>query len=276
MLASRLHGMLSESRGVRIAWSGKGVIVDESRFDQSLAAHSGTTGRRTALGALSAVGMALLAGLGLAQGGDAKKASKNGDGNNRHADHKNGKQKKRRKQNSGVPSPEQPAEPADDAADGADADAKLLGLRGPTGPTGPTGPAGTTGAAGGPGPQGLQGVPGDTGPAGPVGPQGTPGAAGEPIYRLGEGGSGREFDFLIDSAQCNAGEHAVGGGYHFFTAGSEGSTSNLYPLWVSSHPRADPGAVPTGWRVDMQIAAQVPGEGSGLAQMSTYVLCVPD
>jgi hypothetical protein len=52
--------------------------VDESRFDQPLPAVAG--GRRDALRSLSAAGIAVLATLGLAQGGDAKNKKKNNGG----------------------------------------------------------------------------------------------------------------------------------------------------------------------------------------------------
>jgi hypothetical protein len=47
--------------------------MDVKHFDQSVEALDGSSGRRKALGAISAAGMALLAALGLADGGEAKK-----------------------------------------------------------------------------------------------------------------------------------------------------------------------------------------------------------
>jgi hypothetical protein len=115
------------SRGVTRA---KESTVDESRFDQSLKAFSGTAGRRNALGALGTAGMAVLAALGIAQGSDAKK-HKRRDGKN-HEKHQN---QAERKGGGGKGKP------------------------GPTGPTGPTGPAGGGTGSGATGPTGSAGQP---------------------------------------------------------------------------------------------------------------------
>jgi hypothetical protein len=96
--------------------------MDGTHFDQSLKVLAPSAGRRHALRSLSAAGMALLIGLGLADGGDARKA-KTQDGGNRHR-------------------------PGDAHADGK-GKGKGKGKRGPAGPAGPTGP---TGPANGPAP----------------------------------------------------------------------------------------------------------------------------
>jgi hypothetical protein len=244
--------------------------VDESRVDQSLHVLSETAGRRTALGALSAAGMAVLAGLGLANGVEAKKQKNNGGGHDQRDRSKQRKRTKRRQQNSGAsPSPDETDVPADDAAEGGvEADTKLLGLRGPTGPTGP---AGTTGAAGASGPQGLQGVPGDTGPTGPAGAQGVPGSAGAPVFRWGNQSTRLPNGVISSVASCHAGEHVVDGGYSFFAR----TESGIYPRWVSSLPVPTDGRIPRDWLVTMSIVSDHPSTGE-VGELRAYALCVPD
>lgn len=117
------------------------------------------------------------------------------------------------------------------------------GKPGPTGPTGPTGPAGGgTGA-------GATGPPGPTGPAGP---------SQVSVTRVGAEDSGSQF--LTSTANCEPGEHAVGGGY----------VSLFVESTVADRPvPVDAGSTPTGWLVS----------GSGTAPQSSiraYVVCVPN
>lgn len=93
--------------------------MDELPADQSLPVLAGTAGRRAALGALSAAGMALLAGLGLAATSDANKESKNGGGHDQRKRAKQRRRTNRREQNNGSdPSPDAPGVPADDTTEG--------------------------------------------------------------------------------------------------------------------------------------------------------------
>jgi hypothetical protein len=124
--------------------------MDENRVDQSPKAAPVFGGRRNALRSLSAAGMALLAAIGLAEAGEAKKNKHHGGGNN----HRKQAQAAGKKGGKGKSKP------------------------GPTGPTGPTGPAGGGTGAGSTGPTGPTGLAGETGPGGPTGPTGGTGPAG--------------------------------------------------------------------------------------------------
>lgn len=106
--------------------------MDERRLERSLQAIVEQPGRRDALRSLGAAGVALLAAVGLAGGGEAKKHKGNG-GNHQH-EHRPQAEKKGGK-----------------------------GKRGPIGPTGPTGPAGGGTGAGATGPTGPTGDTGATG-----------------------------------------------------------------------------------------------------------------
>ncbi len=152
--------------------------MDETRveqLEQPSHAITGVSGRRVALRSLSAAGMALLATLGLAQGGEAKKKN-NGDGNH----HKDRGQAEKKRGGGG------------------------RGKPGPTGPTGPTGPAGDG-----------ESVTGPTGPTGPQGPQGSTGPTGPQFtvtrvtgaqFQVGPSSSNS------GTATCPAGRVAIGGG----------------------------------------------------------------
>jgi hypothetical protein len=87
--------------------------------------------------------------------------------------------------------------------------------RGARGPAGPAGPAGAAGA---------QGPKGDTGAAGPQGPRGAAGTAAVTVhtqaYSLDAGGSAGDQGTF--TANCDAGQLAVGGGFD-----STGSVYNL-------------------------------------------------
>jgi hypothetical protein len=141
--------------------------VEETRVDQlEQPSYSiiGVAGRRDALRSLSAAGMALLAALGLAEAGEAKKNKHNGSGNN----HKKRAQAEKKGGGKGKPGPTGPTGPTGPAGGGTG--------DGATGPTGPTGPVGQSGLAG---PVGPIGAPGVTGPAGLRGPTGAAGAASQ-------------------------------------------------------------------------------------------------
>jgi hypothetical protein len=196
-------------RVVAITWE---IIVDESRFNQSLPRIAGPAGRRDALRALSAAGMALLVTLGLADGGEARKHRRR-DG--KHHD-KNGAQ-------------------AEGKKDGG------KGKPGPTGPTGPTGPAGggtsagATGPTGPAGPQGLQGSQGVAGPAGPQGPAG-PRATFTRLETASANippGGHKQF-----TPECPVGSVAVGGGVSIASGTRRCWVNSSYPnterMWIAT------------------------------------------
>jgi hypothetical protein len=212
--------------------------VNESAFEHAPKALTGIAGRRHALGAISAGALALLAALGLAEGGSAKKNKNNGGGN----DHKNRVQANKKGKGKSKPGPTGPTGPAGPAGNGESV----------TGPTGPEGPAGPTGAA--------SQVTGPTGPRGATGPKGDTGPAPSSVVRVGpdSNGSGN----LESTANCNPGEHAVGGG----------GTTQLIPeganTFIGPVPSTN-GAIPTGWRVSSA------GTGT-FSFVRAYVVCVPD
>jgi hypothetical protein len=139
--------------------------MDQTRFDQSLNVLADSTGRRDAVRALGAIGTALLAALGLANGSAADKQHTSGGQGGGHS-HKNrsthsnrnrnrNRHQHRNRGNAGRNGGEDTAN--DDAQGGPtgasgpagpdnalQADRTRKTKRGPTGPTGPTGPAGTT------------------------------------------------------------------------------------------------------------------------------------
>jgi hypothetical protein len=129
--------------------------MDETQFDESPRVLSEPARRRDALRSISAAGMALLAAIGLTQGGEAKKKKNNDGGNN----HKNRAQAEKKKGGKSKPGPTGPTGPTGPAGGGTGA-----GATGPTGPTGPTGSAGAASQVTGP-----TGRTGGTGPAGPAG-----------------------------------------------------------------------------------------------------------
>lgn len=154
--------------------------MDESRIEQSSPVMTG--GRRDALRSLSAAGMAVLAALGLAEAGEAKKNKNNGGGNN----HKKRAQAEKKRGGGGKSKP------------------------GPTGPTGPTGPAGGGTGAGATGPTGPTGAQGNVGSTGPEGPAGPLPAVTQVEGNIAQCASGVT---LCRSTQCPSGAVAIGGGF---------------------------------------------------------------
>jgi hypothetical protein len=123
--------------------------MNGTRFDGSVQTLASIAGRRDALRSISAGGMALLATLGLANGGEATKKRHHHGGSKKH-------------------------KPGGAHAEGK----KGKGKPGPTGPTGPTGPAGGGSGAGSTGPTGAKGNIGSAGATGPTGPKGNTGNTG--------------------------------------------------------------------------------------------------
>lgn len=114
--------------------------MNEQRFDEAINETAEPPGRRKALRALSATGMALLTVMGLGSAAESKK-------------------KRRRREHDRAGEPQ------------AEGKKGKRGPAGPAGPTGPTGPAGISlggGATGPTGPTGPRGVIGPTGASGPV------------------------------------------------------------------------------------------------------------
>jgi len=214
--------------------------MDEPQPDQHVSALAGPSGRRTALRSLSAAGMALLATLGLTSGSDAKKKKNNGGKNNKNAnqEHHRNRGHKRKKGERGAQGPSGPT-----GAAGS-------GVTGPTGPTGAMGDIGSTGPLG---------PTGETGLAGPTGPAGPSGGTATPVTRVGPQRTGGDSEILSSTANCNPGEHAVGGGVElnqgFFLASRQTPTGS--------------GSTPTGW------FAEGIGTSSSFS-ITAYVICMPD
>ena len=110
-------------------------------------------------------------------------------------------------------------------------------------PSGPTGPQGLPGEDGQPGATGAQGAIGPTGLQGVTGPTGPAGATNVTV-RYGPGsaqvGAGQQTS---DTASCNPGEVATGGGY-FLTGNA--THSRVYNNLADGDVEA-----PTGWKVSV-------------------------
>lgn len=112
---------------------------------------------------------------------------------------------------------------------------------GPAGPIGPAGPAGAAGPAGPRGERGPTGAMGATGATGATGPEGPPGATNV-LVRQGIEESVQPSTTDTATANCEAGERAVGGG------GTNNGTVGVH--LKESHPTpATQGETPTGWSV---------------------------
>jgi hypothetical protein len=133
-------------------------------------------------------------------------------------------------------------QPGEAHADGKDK-GKGKGKRGPAGPAGPTGP---TGPANGP-----------TGPTGPSGP------ARASVIRFGAEEQ-QTGTFLQSVAECQPGEHAVGGGYQI----NFNDVQSINFLASNPTPLSD-GAVPTAWVAE--VNTDVPG---GDKTVQAFVICV--
>lgn len=151
---------------------------------------------------------------------------------------------------------------------GPKGDTGLAGTQGPAGPKGDTGPAGAKGDAGAMGPagpqgavgpagaQGLAGAQGEAGPIGPVGPQGEIGPAGPQgpgsIFSIADSSYKDVGLYMVSktepagnscgsnmnctySAQCNAGDLALGGGIFASILGNAFDTTIR-----ASYPGTDP------------------------------------
>ncbi len=187
--------------------------MDVTRIEQTDPPLGGAAGRRDALRSLSAAGMALLAALGLANGGDAKKQNnhKNRDSDSNRDQRKSQSEGKNRggKRKPGPPGPTGPAGPAGGGT-GA----------GSTGPTGPTGAQGNTGETGPEGPAGAASqVTGPTGPTGRSGPTG-PSAPTPTITTV----AGSPFDVAPgdvggDFPACPSGSTAISAGFVIHSVG---------------------------------------------------------
>src|SRR5262245_31933912 len=108
--------------------------MDELEREWSLPTIADRSGRRNALRSLSAAGMALLAALGLAGGGEAIKNK------NRHNPNR-GQAERKRGGGRGKPGPTGPTGPTGPAGNGE----SVIGPTGPIRPTGEIGPVGISG-----------------------------------------------------------------------------------------------------------------------------------
>ncbi len=253
--------------------------VDERT--RPLALLLGAAGRRDAVRSLGAAGLAALALLGL---GDVAARSK-GEAERRKDPGQDGSRSRngKRSRRAGKPRPpaaatgdvQEPvtapivnppdtdAEPGAEApAGGVEAERKKPGPRGAIGPTGPTGPQGDlgpTGPRGETGSRGELGSPGRTGPTGPTGP--SPAS----VIRYGDADAKTAAHSASSFADCNAGEHATGGGFSV----SVDATTSITAL--SSVPAGSLGEEPpTRWFAS--VATQTPGSKS----IQAYAVCVPD
>jgi hypothetical protein len=156
------------------------VDMDAKYFDQSVREVTGSSGRRNVLRSLGAAGMALLAVIGLGEGGEARNKKKNHGGGNDHKDRTQAEKKGGGKGKPGATGPTGPTGPA-----GGGTGAGETGPTGPAGSTGPSGAPGVTGPAGLRGPAGPAGaasqVTGPTGPKGATGPAGSAGVSGTQV-----------------------------------------------------------------------------------------------
>lgn len=224
--------------------------MDETRWERSMKAIADHSGRRDALRSLGVAGMALLAALGLADGGEAKKKH-----DRRGNDHKNqSRAAKKGGGGGGKRGSTGPTGPTGPAGGGAG-----VGATGPTGPTGPTGVSGSPGATGPTGPAGAGSQ--VTGPTGATGPTGSAGSSPLPVVRFGPARVGAGQHESI--ANCEPGEHATGGGIRFQHLIMT-NTVESSPTWIA------PSLVPRGW------LARGNGDSQASSQLAAYVICVPD
>jgi hypothetical protein len=218
--------------------------MDENCGDHVPNVPAGFAGRRDALRSVSAVAMALLATLGVAGDGNAKKNGGRSDNKNVHAAHHKNRGHRRKKGKRGTSGPSGPTGPVGSG-----------GTTGVPGPTGPTGPAGEGSQV--TGPTGPTGGRGDTGPKGDTGPAGA-----SPSAVLREGPTSRGIGLRHAEAKCLANEHAVGGG---FLASNPGEVYQSQPATSVDFE----GDTPTRWFVS----------SAGINENSfliAYVICVPD
>jgi hypothetical protein len=241
----------------------KETTMEESRFDESVKALADATDRRDALRSLGAAGMAVLAALGLADA--SARENKNGGRKGRRKD-----RRQSRAQGRGKDGATRQALAAAGAEAGPPDDIPAP-LRGPTGPTGPTGLQGDTGVA--------SSVPGPAGETGPTGPAGVPGpscTAGTPILRKGRFETGGHPGIISSEVSCNAGEHAVNGGYDF----SMDPNEDGFLKWISASPFSGPdSAKPVGWVAIGEMAHRTigfPAPPLGDWSIQAWVICVPD
>jgi hypothetical protein len=198
--------------------------MDVTRIEQTDPPRGGASGRRAALRSLSTAGLALLAAIGLATGGEAKK--NNGGNSHKKRDHdKNRDQRKSQAAGKGGGK----------------------GKPGPTGPTGPTGPAGGGTGAGSTGPTGPAGaasqITGPTGPTGHTGPAGSPAptptvtrVTGTP-FNVGSGGTNSGI------AICPSGTTPISGGFSANTNECFAVLSLTGPEWFQATVRCPSSSV---------------------------------
>ena len=112
---------------------------------------------------------------------------------------------------------------------------------------------------------------GPMGPAGPIGPQGPPGPAGPPgpsgvvgvhVVTATDSESGNN-EPISATAECPAGEVAVGGGYNVSTTGNAPNVVVSQSVPLGTNP-------PTGW-----IASGETTNSSATFTITAYALCTP-
>lgn len=214
------------------------------------------TGRRNAVRALSAAGVAMIATLGL-------------NGNAAERRRRRGKQHRARDEGKGRPKRAATSSSTDSQAAGSGSEGSAIQAEktdkkiGPTGPTGPTGPIGHSGLNGVDGQPGLAGPAGPVGAAGAVGPTGPAGLNSVRVMpgsvEMTSGNANR-----VSIATCDPGWHAISGGYTLEANLAEVSL-------LTSMPNFDAGgAVPNGWRV------QIFKVGNDELVLQAHAICAPD
>ena len=145
----------------------------------------------------------------------------------------------------------------DTGATGLTGDTGPTGIQGDTGPSGPTGDTGATGLTGATGSQGIQGDTGPSGPTGDTGPSGPSGPLGTPdITHYVVSAQGTGFGLVNQTAYCDSGDVATGGGVSINTSIFPGALKNSMP--------AMDGDQPIGWT------------GSAYSPFTVYAVCEHD
>jgi hypothetical protein len=122
------------------------------------------------------------------------------------------------------------------------------------------GKAGTAGAVGAVGPSGPQGIAGAEGKQGKEGIAGKNGATNV-VVRFVEGNV-NNGGVIEQTANCNAGERATGGGAQLWNGGDAGSV-----VIASSPVPNGQGETPTGWHVVWE------NKSGGTQTIHTYAIC---
>ena len=209
--------------------------MHQTHFDHSLNVLASSTGRRDAVRSLGAIGTALLAALGFADASVAAKLHTNG-GKGGGANHKSRGKAGHRNQNRGNAGKEAPQNSGGDMPAGSDGAAQqLLVQNGNVRAERKKRKTCTKACSTGPAPA--------------------------PVVRAGNTGSGGAY--IQSNAFCNAGEHAVSGGFRLFNV-DFGTV-----VQMENAPIENDAGVPIGWTAAIE-------DSDASKSIAAYVLCVPD